>query len=270
MKLKRKGKTVERTSYRLPTIESEPLERLEDFSFWIYGPPKIGKTTLTQQWRGVIHGMAEDGAKALRLFKFDITDWEAAVAFLRLVRKTTKFDNVTLDTVEALYAHSWDYHLAKMGIEHPSDEGYGKGWDGVNKPFRQLLRGFLGLRDKGTVLVSHAVRGTRPLADGDEVEDVHPNLSGKTLELVAGMVDVIGYYHFRRGERVLQIRGDDEIMAGCRLEENFLYDDGTPVKYIPMGDGKTEAYANFLAAFNNQLAKPAERKPKAKIKKRKR
>lgn len=267
MKLKRKK---DRQDYRLPTVESEPLERLEDFSFWIYGPPKIGKTTLTQQFRGVIHGMAEDGAKALRLFKFDIDEWQAAVAFLKLVRKTTKFGNVTIDTVEALYKYCWDYHLTKMELEHPSDGDYGKGWDGVNRPFRHLLRGFLGLRDKGAILVSHAVRGERKTADGDEIEDIHPNMSGKVLEEVAGMIDVIGYYHFRRGARVLQIRGTDEVMAGCRLEENFRYDDGTPVTYIPMGDGKAEAYENFLAAFNNELPKPAERKPKAKLKKKKR
>jgi 3-phosphoglycerate kinase len=133
------------------------------------------------------------------------------------------------------------YILKKLDIEHPSDLGYGKGWDAVKTPFIKALKRLLNLEDKGAVLVSHAVRGSRKTKDGDEIEDIHPNLSGKILEEVAGAVDVIGYYHIRKGGYVLQIRPTDDVMAGCRLEENFNFTDGSPIKYHSDGKFKTRS-----------------------------
>lgn len=270
MKLKRKKSKASR-DYALPTVFSEPSSNIWDYTFLIFGPPKIGKTSLFSTLKTAAYLMFEEGGKALSIRKKQVTSWEAVEGYLRSAQKADpkKFGPLILDTAEGLYGIAWDHFLAKLEIEHPSDLDYGKGWDAVGSPFRRVLKKYVSLRDIGTVLISHAKRGDRKLASGDVVEDIHPNLSGRPLEEVAGMVDVIGYYHFRRGSRVLQIRGDDEVMAGCRLEENFLYDDGSPIKYIPMGESKQEAYGNFLAAFNNELTKPVERKKKTKLKKSK-
>lgn len=265
MKLKNKNKA----KFHLPTEFSEPCTELADYTFWIYGIPGAGKTTLSQMFDDPIHVMTEPGAKALRLKPVYPRRWEQVNPIIDAIEESTEFKTATLDTVEAMYDLAWKWAQKKNGWEHPSDEGYGKGWASVSEPFLKALKRLMNLPDKGCVLISHAKNGTRKLSDGDEVEDVHPNLSGKMLEEVAGAVDVVGYYHTRRGQAVLQIRPTDEVMAKCRLEENFNYEDGGPIRYIPMGTSKQEAYANLLAAFNNELERPAERKvKKPKLKRR--
>jgi hypothetical protein len=69
----------------------------------------------------------------------------------------------------------------------------------------------------------------------------------------------------------MQIVGDDHVAAGHRLEENFNYPDGTPIKYIPGGSSPQEAWDNLELAFANKLPKPDElplRKKKKVVKKK--
>jgi hypothetical protein len=265
--MKLQGKK-EKQRFVLPTTFSEPMTELSDFSIWLYGPPKHGKTTLCQQFDSMLHLMFEPGYKALRLKFRKPKKWEHVDRWIDVIEADDEFKNVSVDTVEAMYDLCWKAILKKLDIEHPSDLGYGKGWDAVRSPFIKALKRLLNLEHKGCVLVSHANKGTRTTKDGDEIEDIHPNLSGRILEEVAGAVDVIAYYHVRRGEHTLQIRPSDDVMAGCRLEENFNYTDGSPIKFIPMGSSKQEAYENLLAAFNNELERPEERRKQHKLKKR--
>lgn len=255
--------------FSLPTAFSEPMTDLSDFSLWVYGPPKHGKTTLTQMFEDLLHIMFEPGHKALRLRFIAPKKWDHVEPWIDSIEQDDRYKNVSVDTVESMYALCWRAVLKKLGIDHPSDLEYGKGWDAVKSPFVKALKRLLNLESKGCCLISHAVRGTRKTKDGDEIEDIHPNLSGKILEEVAGAVDVIGYYHTRRDQRFLQIRPSDDVMAGCRLEENFRYTDGSPITFVPMGESKEEAFENLVAAFNNELKRPKERTGKKfKLKKR--
>lgn len=258
--------------YVLPTSASEPKRNIEDFSFWFFGRPKVGKTTLAEQFKlggkPPIHIFAEPGGKAISNFQVLIRKWNDAPKYLELIEQSDRFGAAVVDTVEALYQHSWNYQQKTMGWDHPSDLGYGKGWSAVKEPVLRFLDRVLGMPDKGAILISHAKTGTRSTADGDEVEDIHPNLSGAMLEDVAGMVDVIGYYFRSRGQNWLRIRPADNIMAGCRLEENFRFSDGSPVDVIPMGNSKEVAYQNLIAAFNNELDRPEPEKKKKLLKKK--
>lgn len=260
-------KTQQRFS--LPTSFSKIRENLSDYSLLIYGMAGEGKTTFTQQFPDPFHLMTEPGGKALRLKQRQPRSVKEAETFVSLWEEAEDFSNIVCDTVEALYDLFWAAALKKLKIEHPADEPYGKGWDAVRSPFLKLLKRIINHPTKGGILISHVAHGTRKLSDGDEVEDFHPNLSGKPLEEVCGAVDLVGFYHQRKGAKVLQIRATEDAYAKCRLEDHFNYSDGSRVRYIPMGDSKEEAYQNFVAAFNNELEKPAEKpKGKAKLKRR--
>lgn len=273
MKLKLKNKKKEkRQRFNLPTEFTEPKPNIEDYILWFFGGPGIGKTSLSQQFEDPLHWMFEAGHKALRLKPIFPRRWSHVEGFADTAEADDDFKTNVIDTVEAMYELAWAAAKKKMGWDHPSDEPYGKGWDSVKAPFIKALNRIMFMPHKGTVLISHAKSGERKTYDGDVFEDIHPNLSGAALEAVAGAVDVIGYYHIRKGQHVLQIRPSDDVMAKCRLEERFLYTDGSPIKFIPMGESKVEAYENFVAAFNNELDRPEERtvkKAKLKMKRKK-
>lgn len=265
MKHKKKGGSG---NYSFPSALSEPMTELSDYSLWIYGAPGIGKTSLVQQFEGVRYIMGERGAKALRVravYPRNVKEFEGFVT----TAEAEDFPNICVDGVHAIYQLYWRAAMKKLNIEHPSDEGYGKGWDAVQSPFSAGMLRVLRM-DKGSILISHAASGERRTRDGDTIDDVHPNLSGKALDWLVGETDIVGYYHSRRNRATLQIRQTDDVLAKCRLEENFRYTDGSAIKFIDMGDNKEEAFQNLMAAFNNELDPPViEKKGGARLKKKK-
>lgn len=270
---KKKGKGG---GLKLPTVDSEPLTNIFDYNLMIYGSPGVGKTTLALELRQSddrpnLLMLAEDGAKALRCRPVHLTTWAKVEGFGDLLANSEDYGGGILDTAEALLDLAWRHFLKRMSIEHPSEADWGKGWDAVRRPPLQWLKRMLSLPDKAFFTISHSVIGTREGKDGDEFEDIHPNIPGKMLEEIVGMIDVLGYLYFHKGQNWLRIRQTDEIMAKCRLEENFVFTDGTPVDVIPMGTSKIESRDALIAAFNNELdPPPPEIRKKRKLKIRKR
>jgi hypothetical protein len=241
---------------------STPEQNLSDYSIWLYGAPKIGKTSLSSMFGDTYHLMFERGAKALRIRQSLIEYWPHFEAAIRKLQGIAAISTITVDVLELAYSLCFSHMCKQMKITHPNDvEDFGKSWGMIRDEFLRVLM-LLSNIGKGVIYVSHASLNKRKTLAGTEVRDVHPALTGKPLEFVEGAMDIIGYCHVRRGQRVIQIRQDDEIMAGCRLDENFRHSDGSPVVYIPMGSSKHEAYDNFMLAFNNQLPPPEKKETK--------
>lgn len=269
-KLQTKLKNGDRKHYSLPTADTEPVTDLRQYTFMIYGPPGAGKTTLAHKMVGDdgnpnLMMMTEGGVKALRCRPVYIRSVKDADRYLKLLIDADNYGGGVLDTAEALFQLFREFHLARLEAEHENDVPYGKGWSATRDPFTRWLQRFLSIPDKGSVVVSHSTKGTRKTKAGDEVEDVHPNIPGKVLDEVTGAVDVVGYLYRERGQAWMRIQQTDDIMAKCRLIENFLHTDGSPVEVIPMGHSAEEGWEALQSAFANELS-PPERAVKKKLK----
>lgn len=237
----------------LPSKKTKPLQELQQFSFWFYGPPKIGKSSLVSRFGTVCQAMTEKGYNALSIYDVPLWqyEWPDYLNFLELIKEDTFFDCVSLDVLEIAFEKCFAFMKAELGIENPQ---WGE-WNTVRKPFIDLCTSLTMLEGKGCVFVSHASRVEREDASGETWGGMAPALKGKPYEAIAGLVDVIGCMHYHKGHRVMQIIGDSDIDAGCRLFENnvaFIDTEGERVKYIPLGTSSDEAYANFLRAFQNK------------------
>lgn len=253
---KKIGKEIVEVS--LADVPSEPASNIGDYALWFYGSPKIGKTTLASMFDDAHFLMFEPGGKALRIHQKSVLRWAEFGAYIELLKKGNhKFRTVVIDVVEKAHAMCFDYMCKKLVISHPADvQDFGKSWGAIMNEFLDKMGGVASIPGMGTIFISHAALTTRKTRTGEEVSDIHPALSGKPLEALEGAMDLIGYIHFRRGKRVMQIQGTDTIMAGCRLEENFRHTDGSQIQYIPLGNSKQEAFDNFMSAFNNELPPP--------------
>lgn len=256
-----------RVEVELATELSEPATRLSDYVIWLYGSPGIGKTTLSSLLgKKSHHLMFEKGGKALRIFQKPIRVWPEFAAYLSAI-ENSDFDNVTVDVVELAYKMCFKYMCTKLQITHPHDEDdYGKSWGMINGEFLEQMGRAGGMPDKGCVLISHAAMTERLTRSGEKIKDIHPALTGKILEAMEGAVDVLGYMFMDGTQHMMQIRGTASVMAKCRLEENFLHTDGSPVQYIPLGNSKEESRDAVFAAFNNELPPPERRAPLKKKK----
>lgn len=239
----------------LPSERSVPSSRLQDFTQVLFGEKKIGKTVLSSKYPDTLHLMTEPGGKALSIFQRPIDSWKAFRGYVRLLKKDKKFRTVTVDTADLLYKYCFDEVMRKMGLEHPSEETYGKGWNAIRNEFTNGVMELINT-GKGIIFISHATEKEIKMRNGETYDRLQPSMSGQAMDILTGVVDLWFYYGYDGHRRTLTIQGSDHIGAGHRLTDHFKYADGTPINEIDMGDNADESYANLLAAFANQLPKP--------------
>lgn len=255
MKLKKKSKPTE-TIYSLPDSISKPMTGLGDYSILLYGEKKIGKTSLSSMFPMNFSMMHEPGGKALSMYQKPVTSWEAFKAYVKLLEKDKTFKTVTVDTIDLAYKNCMKSVCTKLVIDHPGDEGWGKGWEAVRDEFMHWISRLLSC-GKGVIFISHAVEKEIKTRTGTTYHRISPTMAGQARDILEGIVDIWAYMCYEKGKRMLVIEGDDHVGAGHRLENNFRYTNKVRIKEIPMGKSKQEAYENFVKAFNNET-KPEE------------
>lgn len=243
----------------------EPADTLSAYTLWLHGQAGIGKTSLSAMFPQSHLFTAGGQAKALKCCHVALQSW---AQFAELVEqfKASSFKTATIDLVEMVYDMCFEHVLNDLQIDYPGKsasgkDDYGKSWFFIRKEFAKVIAKLMSLKDEqGLVLVSNSIYGERTIEEGSTVEDVHPNLSARPLNFIAGAVDIIGFYTFNmKGERELVIRPKAGLMAKCRIDHRFRYTNGKPIIAIPMGMCREEAYKNFLAAFENELVEPVHK-----------
>lgn len=268
---KKKRPVKKRTDVSLPDEPTRPSDSMLDYIWLIYGQKKIGKTALASMFEDPFFCMWEEGGKALSLFQRPMPDWRTFIKYITLLRETDKFRTVINDTADMMYDRCMDFVCTKRAIVHPGlEDDFGASWSAVKKEFRRRIND-VALAGKGIVFTSHSVQREIKKRGGGKYDRIVPTMSGQCEDVVDSLVDVWAYFDYDGDERFLQIEGDELVAAGHRLEGRFLYTDGTPIKRIPMGKSRQEAYTNLVAAFNNELEKevePKRRKRKTNLPKR--
>ena len=259
------------TSYSLPTSLSVPIEDLGGYTILIYGKKKIGKTTLASMFsnsgRKVMFLFFEPGGKALSLYQESMSSWKKFTRFVQLLSQDKTFGTVVIDTADYAYDDCLTDVCLNMGIEHPADSAYGKGWNAVKTEFTKQIRLLL-KSGKGIIFISHQKEVEVEERNGKTYDKTTNTLSSQAREVIEGIVDIWANYDYEENERVLTILGSKEVDAGHRLKKRFRYTDGKPIRKISMGKSEEEAYSNFLSAFNNKLINKEGEKNEVIIKKK--
>ncbi len=230
---------------QLPTKRTEIEKDLSKYIIFLYGREKIGKTSLAAQFPDALFLMLEPGGKSLELYRNEINNWSEFLEVIKLIKASTKFKTIVIDTVDFAFKYCSDYMCKKLAIQHPSDEDWGKGWGMIRDEFA-LTMSTLGKLGRGIIFISHADEKEVKRLKGEAVQ-ISPTLPKQGRKVIEPMVDIWGYYGYEGNVRFLQIKGNEEVNAGCRLTQNFI-----DIDKIWMGSSPSNAYENFIRAFSNK------------------
>tara|TARA_R110001592_G_scaffold265951_2_gene531560 strand:- start:876 stop:1703 length:828 start_codon:yes stop_codon:yes gene_type:complete len=260
----------------LPTKKSEIPTSISQYSVFIYGQQKIGKTSLTSKFPKALHFFFEPSGTDYELFEVAPKNWDEFLQYISLLEKQEEagelqFETFILDVVDLAYEMCLKHHSGLQGLDYPPKNDFGQTWKEIKDGFRAALIRLA--RIGGIVCVSHHKEVVIETRGGIEYSMMKPSAPNGCVDVLSKWADLTAYYRVAEGGgRELCITPSDEYEAGNRMESRFKYKKTkTQVTAIPMGESSDESFENFMLAFNNELLAPkivdsAENKPKIKLK----
>lgn len=240
-------------------LPSEPKVASDDigqYTFLLYGVPKIGKTTVFSSWPKAIFFCTEPGTKGLEIFEYNSTnggiyDWNVFRKGVDLLCSNRgKFQTVVIDTVDRAYDMCRDWVCKELGIEYPGEDEGGKqdrgiSWNKVKTEFlTQIHR--ISQSGHGLCLTSHSKENIIKSRGGEQFSKIIPSMSGQARSVIEAIVDYFFYAEYVKDARILMCGGDETIWAGARSSK----DNKNFPRFIPMVQEGT--YDLILAAFRGE------------------
>jgi len=235
---------------KLPTKKTDGNVLLSELRLLLFGPPKVGKTTMVSEFPGVIYLATEKGYKSLKVHKIDIKSWGDFCDAVNTLTKTShQFKTVVIDTIDILWNLCVEKVCTELEIEHPSDEDWGKGYDIISKTFEKEINKLF-LSDMGVILISHT-KTVELVNRVGKITKIVATLSNTARRIILPKVESIGYMGLKmlknkNGDfierRILSFAPSETLEAGDRtgkFPEEFI---------VPEDPRKT--YQFFRDAFD--------------------
>src|SRR5512137_612287 len=203
----------------LPVEKSKPKENLWQYPIFLYGPPKIGKSTLVSEIPDVLFMNTGGGLDALSVYQMGISTWlEFLESCAEIMKGGHNFKVLAIDTVDRLHKMCVNHICVQNKISHPTDLSYGKGYDMVKDEFMRPLTK-LAISDYGLILISH-VREIEVSTRVSKYTKAVPTLQSHVWELIDGITAIILYMTSEitsEGERrVIKTAPSETYVAGDR------------------------------------------------------
>jgi hypothetical protein len=185
---------------QLPTTKRVPTGKLEGRTIVIYGPPKVGKSTLASEMGNVFFLDTEGGLTDLEVFSEPVSDWQIFLEWCAAIAsEPDRYDAVCIDTFDMLALYCTNYTNNKLGIAHESDADWGKGWKMANQEFTRALAKLASLPELGLILIGHSKDVEIKTRNATYNKSV-PSLSGQLKDTVINMADLILFCDFEDDE----------------------------------------------------------------------
>lgn len=222
----------------------------ENTFFW-YGIPKIGKTTLASKFPDALFFLTEEGAKHVSIRAWQIKNWADFLKRLDDLETAVRddscpFKTIVIDTIDNLADFADQFICKKYSINILGDLDYGKGYGHYKREITKHLRRITQL-SLGLVFISHAqekevlassVINPYAPAKADvkngKMRMIVPTLEKRAYEFISALADMIFYIQINaQQQRVIQTKPDIHFEAGDRsgrLPETVLLDYGELLK----------------------------------------
>jgi hypothetical protein len=230
----------------------------------LYGPPKIGKTTLASQFPGAWFFATEQGQDWLEVYEPTvITDWDQFLEICGEIQELqpTHFGDgqeihtLVFDTGELLFQMCYEYICNQLGVASPADLDWGKGWSALKDEFLRVMSK-ISRWPYGMVFICHA-KEQEVKSKSTKIDRIQPAIMATGFKIIHALCDIILYCFV---DEIAEVNDDGEYtgkvlesrMIRCQPQNNVIAGDrtGKLPAVIPMD------YEHFSQHF------PATPKPK--------
>lgn len=258
----------------LPKVERVEINEVSFMKGWIYGAPFSGKTTFLDSAPDPLNLNTDGNVKYVTMQRILIRDevkvegritkrtfaWEVFKEAIDELEKGSAFKTIIIDLAEDTREMCRIYMYDRLGIQHESDSGFGKGWDIIKTEYLSTMRRLLNL-PYNIFLVSHEdISKDITKKSGDKITKIAPNIQEAIANKLAGMVDFVARVIVNEdGTRSLSFKQNEVTFGGGRL--------GIKEQEIPLEwDKLLEVYNEAKAEANKRRKVKKDNTPKEESK----
>lgn len=218
----------------LPKNERRHIDVSTKKKIWLYAQPFAGKTCLTDKFPDPLILTTDGNVRNVTAPYVHIKDevtvtgrvtnrkfaWEVFKETIdELEKKQNDFKTISLDLVEDTREMCRLYMYDKMGIQHESDSGFGKGWDIIKTEYLSTMRRFFNLDYDNIIICSHEdISKNITKKSGEQITRIAPNIQEAIATKLAGMVDIVARIIVKDDNaRTISFKTDSVIFGGGRL-----------------------------------------------------
>jgi hypothetical protein len=209
----------------LLALEPSTISRdLSGYITYVYGAPKVGKTTLARDM-GALIVACEDGTRALTgAYVQKAKNWSDIRALMRFCkdeRFKARYKALAFDTIDVCASFCEKYVCAQLDIQTLGEGGWTKnGWSVFKKELEEVFR-TITMEGYAVLFISHdkTEEITRP--DGTKFNRITATAQSSLNNIIKNMADIIcyGYFDPATQERYMMLRSLDGMAdVGCRFQ----------------------------------------------------
>lgn len=213
----------------LPTQKTTPSANLYDYAILLYGETKVGKSTLLSGIDDNLFLNTSGALGGLECYNVPIPSWTDFLYIgAEIIKGDHRFKVITIDTIDRLHKMCQDYMMDKLGIKHPSEMEWGKGWELVKIEFmRPIMK--LVLSKYGIVFISWA-KSAEIKTRTQKINKWIPTMSDSLYNIISPLSDIILFYDIVEGkdgteQRILRTDAAETWVAGDRTGRLAAYGD---------------------------------------------
>lgn len=176
-----------------PQVEQQDMRKL----YWlVYGPAGVGKSTFLASAKGVFFLTTDSGHKFIKSMHRPVKDWISFKKYVKMiVNERPDYTAICLDNVDGIFKMCRKYICDKRGIEHQSDEKWGKAFDLTASEFELELMKLTALQQYGLFFVSHS--NTRDIKTTfGEKTFTDPTMPKQVYKIIVPIADIVAYMGF--------------------------------------------------------------------------
>ena len=182
----------------------------------MYGPPKIGKTTMLSRLDKCLIIDTESGSNMIEGHILNANNRKELIEILKQAREGHEFKYIAIDTIDKVVQWAEEAVCQENSVQALADLPFGKGWGLARDKVMNTIHAFKDVCDH-LIIVGHRKTAKAVVEGQATVEPESLDITGRLKNMIMSDSDAIGYVFRDENEKLMiSFKSDDALEAGSR------------------------------------------------------
>ena len=182
----------------------------------MYGPPKIGKTTMLSSLDKCLIIDTESGSNMIEGHIVNANNRKELIDILKQAREGHEFTYIAIDTIDKVVQWAEEAVCQENSVQALADLPFGKGWGLARDKVMNTIHAFKDVCDH-LIIVGHRKTAKAVVEGQATVEPESLDITGRLKNMIMSDSDAIGYVFRDENEKLMiSFKSDDALEAGSR------------------------------------------------------